>query len=156
MEKTDYQKVIDGDVEAVGIQKGWSNLKSLKDRPKEEQLEIRRKAQKAQTEKRRELKTMKEALSVILESKDMARVMATATNNQTLIDFAESGCTVNELLMMSATLQGLDGNVKALEFVRDTNGQRPKDQIDVQADVITASDRALIEKLRKNLSDNDE
>lgn len=149
--KTRYQQIRDGDVEPVGIEKGWLNMRPITDRPKEEELAIRRKAQLRQAEKKKELRTMKETLVNILNDKDMAIALAKANGNELLIRATENGATVNDLLMLSATIQGLEGNVKALDFVRDTSGQRPKDDIQINADIVTSADRKLIENLRNRL-----
>lgn len=154
--KTTYQQLKSGEVKPEGIQKGWLNMKPLTERSPEEQLAIRRKAQARQAEVKREKRTMKEALTAMLEDKELAKALAKANGNEFLIKATESGATVNDLLMLSATLQGLEGNTKALEFIRDTNGQKPKDEIGLQADIITASDRALLDKLHKRIGSDEE
>lgn len=133
-----------------------NGLISIGDRTPEEKKAICTAGALATQKVRQQKRTMKEALNTILNDKELAIKLANCNGNATLIEAAKSGCTVNELLMLAATLQGLEGNTRSLEFVRDTSGQRPKDQIDIQADVVTAADRALIEKLRKNLVQNDD
>ena len=43
------------------------------------------------------------------------------------------------------------GDVKAAQFLRDTAGEKPADSLDVNANVITEADKALIEKLKGRL-----
>ena len=44
-----------------------------------------------------------------------------------------------------------NGNAKAAEFVRDTSGQRPKDIIEVSAEIMTEADRSLIANMAEIL-----
>lgn len=51
-------------------------------------------------------------------------------------------------LMIAKGIQGaLDGSFKWFETIRDTAGYRPKNEIELQADIITESDKALLDKL---------
>ena len=40
-------------------------------------------------------------------------------------------CSMDEALMLAQYGKALSGNTKAAEFVRDTSGQKPKDEIEV-------------------------
>lgn len=44
-----------------------------------------------------------------------------------------------------------NGNTKAIEFLRDTSGQKPTTELEINADVVTAADRALLDKFKSNL-----
>lgn len=41
-------------------------------------------------------------------------------------------CTMDEALMLAQYGKALAGNTRAAEFVRDTGGQKPKDEVEVQ------------------------
>lgn len=155
-EKTTYQQLHSGELKPEGVQKGWLNVKPYNERTEEEKHNLAVMGGKARAKQRREQRTMKETLTTMLESKEIAKALAKANGNKFLIEATEQGATVNDLLMLSATLQGLEGNTKALEFIRDTNGQKPKDEIGLQADIITASDRALLDKLHKRIGSDEE
>lgn len=77
--------------------------------------------------------------------------------------------TINEILGNSKQLIGDDrtsgsvmiakmiqtamaGSFKAAEFVRDTAGYKPKNEVDISADIMTDEDRSLIDKLNKRLT----
>lgn len=45
-----------------------------------------------------------------------------------------------------------NGNVKALEFLRDTSGQKPTNEIEITADIMTDDDRKLLESVSNRLS----
>ena len=44
-----------------------------------------------------------------------------------------------------------NGNAKAFELIRDTSGNKPTADVTITADIVTASDRALIEKVADRL-----
>ena len=91
---------------------------------------------------------MKESLTLLLEtevSKDKAReISGDSTINGTM--------TIQDALMIRAIKTAQEGNVKALEFIRDTSGNRLKDEIQIDGNVImTDADRQLLENIRKRL-----
>lgn len=56
-------------------------------------------------------------------------------------------------VMIAKMIQvAMAGSFKAAEFVRDTAGYKPKNEVDIQADIITEADRSLLEKLNKRLT----
>jgi hypothetical protein len=44
--------------------------------------------------------------------------------------------------------RALAGDVKAAQFLRDTAGEKPADTVDLNANVMTEADKALIDKLK--------
>ena len=47
-----------------------------------------------------------------------------------------------------------DGNVKAMEYLRDTSGNKPTERKEVAVDIMTDNDRALIDKVSQRLTEN--
>lgn len=88
-----------------------NNLIPQSKRTKNEQREIARKGGKASGEARRKRKTLKEELLALLETKDY-----------------------NEKISLAMIKETLNGNVKAFIAVRDTIGEKPKDNIDINQD----------------------
>lgn len=88
-----------------------SNLISLADRTTEEQREIARKGGIASGEARRRKRTLKEELLLLLESEDVQQKISTA-------------------LIERAMICDAMGN-KAFEVIRDTIGEKPKEEIEV-------------------------
>lgn len=84
------------------------NLISLADRTTEEQREIARKGGIASGEARRRKRTLKEELILLLEQGD-----------------------TQEKISLSLIKQALEGNTKAFEIIRDTVGEKPKEEIEV-------------------------
>ena len=53
-------------------------------------------------------------------------------------------------VMIGAMIQGaLNGSFKCAEFVRDTAGYKPKNEVEISADIMTDADRSLIDKALK-------
>ncbi len=135
--------------------KGFENLNKsalrqepLTDEIRQKQHEIRVMGGKARQKQVKERKTMKESLTLLLEtevSKDKARMISgDSTINGTM--------TIQDALMIRAVNTAMEGNVKALEFIRDTSGNRLKDEISIDNKVImTDADRKLLENIKNRL-----
>lgn len=94
---------------------GIKNLIPQNQRTKEEQRRIATMGGIASGEARRAKKTMREVLEVLLETVDKG-----------------SDKTNIEVMMASAVRKAMNGDLKAMEFVRDTSGQKPDTQITVK------------------------
>lgn len=62
-----------------------------------------------------------------------------------------AGATKQDALMIAMYKAGMDGNIKAGQFIRDTIGEQPTTKQEITADIMTDHDRDLIEKLQKKL-----
>lgn len=89
------------------------NLKPVSKRTKSEARELSKKGGIASGQSRRMKKTFKELLKIALEMK------------------SPTGKTNAEEIVASMIRKAQDGDVKAFEAVRDTIGEKPKDEIDV-------------------------
>lgn len=87
------------------------NLISFKDRTKEEQREIARQGGIASGKSRRERKTLREELLLLLEQGNTQKKVSLA-----LIQ------------------QALEGNTKAFEVIRDSIGEKPTDKLEANVD----------------------
>lgn len=94
---------------------GIKNLIPQNQRTKEEQRRIATMGGIASGDARRAKKTMREVLEVLLETVDKG-----------------SDKTNIEVMMASAVRKAMNGDLKAMEFVRDTSGQKPDTQITVK------------------------
>ena len=109
------------------------NLKSIGERTTKEQREITSKGGKKSAEVRREKKMLKELLEEALEKE-------TQTGNR-YID-------ITTALIKEAE----KGNVKAYETIRDTLGQKPKEQIQHSGSLNNPFEGLSTEELRKILN----
>lgn len=115
--------------------------------------EIVSKGGKASQECMRKAKSFKDVCNQALTTKvDKEKAMSFVGDDVDLIPFDEDGYTdMQTVLSVRALRISADGNAKYLEFVRDTSGQKPKDELSVTADIMSESDRALIENIQKRL-----
>lgn len=58
-----------------------------------------------------------------------------------------------ESVVVSMYERALAGDVKAATFLRDTAGEKPAEALDLNANVMTEADQALIEKLKSRMLD---
>lgn len=102
------------------------NLKPLNTRAKRVQREIQSKGGKARAEKIRERKTLREELLSLLEQDKM-----------------------QEKISLALLEQAGKGNTKAYEIIRDTIGEKPKENINVSGEVNNPFAGMSTDELRK-------
>ena len=116
------------------------NLKPFdSNQSREEAKKNGRKGGKKSGEVRRQKKTMREMLDYLLEKE--------LTNKN-----GEKATTL-EAMMTAMIKQGLNGNVKAVEFIRDTTGQKPTEKVEATNATITVTDEKTIESVVNKLKD---
>lgn len=155
-EKTLYQKIRDGEIEPTGSQKGWLNIKPipLTERPEEEAREIRRKGAEAVNKLHGEKKTARESLERMLSILATDDIIAGSDMESALADRLKREnphMTVYDVINATAIGRAMRGNVKAAEYVRDTAGDKPTEKIDVTGQIMTESDRALLQQIGSRL-----
>ena len=65
----------------------------------------------------------------------------------------ETGMTMQEKIIAALGSKAMDGCVGAAEFLRDTVGEKPSDQVSL--DVMTDKDREVLKNLTERLGLND-
>lgn len=116
------------------------NLKPFdSNQSREEAKKNGRKGGKKSGEVRRQKKTMREMLDYLLEKE------LTSKNGEK--------ATTLEAMMTAMIKQGLNGNVKAVEFIRDTTGQKPTEKVEATNATITVTDEKTIESVMNKLKD---
>lgn len=116
------------------------NLKPFdSNQSREEARKNGRKGGKKSGEVRRQKKTMREMLDYLLEKE------LTSKNGEK--------ATTLEAMMTAMIKQGLNGNVKAVEFIRDTTGQKPTEKVEATNATITVTDKKTIESVMNKLKD---
>lgn len=109
-----------------------NNLIPLNERTKEEQREIAKKGGIASGKARRKKKLLKEIIDEIGESRlntDEAKDIAKA------LSINKRDVTYDVAIMFKAVNEALSGNIKAMEFIRDTRGQNNKNDNGVNIDI---------------------
>lgn len=109
-----------------------NNLIPLNERTKEEQREIARKGGIASGKARRKKKLLRQILDEIGESrlntneaKDIAKALS----------MNKRDITYDVAIMFKAVSEAMNGNIKAMEFIRDTRGQNNKNDNGVNIDI---------------------
>lgn len=59
----------------------------------------------------------------------------------------EEGTNNLEAATYAAVLKAIRGDIKALEYIRDTLGEKPVDKISAEVETITPEDRAMLERV---------
>lgn len=160
--KSDFQKVIDGDIEPEGSQKGWKNLikgqteHNLRNIDPEKAREIRRKGAEAINKLHGEKKTARESLEAILTLKVTDEILAGAELPDELAERLKRDnpdATLYDLIQLVAVGRAVGGNMKAYELIRDTHGDKPVDRVDISGEIMTEADRAMIARIGARLDD---
>lgn len=122
------------------------NLIDLSERTKAERLEIIRKSHEKQRENIEQKKNFNElakaVLDQVLSDKQIKNIVGDDPNF--MVDN-----TVGSAILNSMINTALNGSFKAAEFLRDTAGYKPKNEVELQADIMTEADRSLIDKALK-------
>ena len=156
-EKTEYEKIISGEAEPVGSQKGWKNLSrdyQLNKIDPEKRKEICQKGAAAVNKIRGEKKTAREALENILTLKVNDKIISAADLEPEIAErLKRSGSEVTfyDLINLVAVGRAVGGNMKAYELIRDTYGDAPVREISVSENITTDADRELLRDIAERL-----
>lgn len=125
------------------------NFIPLTERSPEEQYAIRSKAGKTRWDKEREKRTLNDIAKELLDT-----AMSDKSIDEVLGDSKEllgDNKTAGAVMMVKMIQTAMAGSFKAAEFVRDTAGYKPKNEVELNADIMTDADRSLIDKLSKRI-----
>lgn len=136
---------------------GYANCKPLgltEDATEEErqrQHDIHVLGGKARAEQRRKAKNLKEVANMLLDMQ-VSRGRAKDILGEIADSIPDDELT-NGTLLMARMLNEVyeNGTAKSAEFIRDTSGQKPKDEIALTADIMTEADRTLMANMAEIL-----
>lgn len=140
--------------------KGWSNITpgGFETMDKERLREISRKGAKRMLEVKAEKRTAKKCLEDILTLECSEEIIAGAELPPELAEQLKQyvgKLTMYDLLHLVAVGLALGGNMRAMEYIRDTFGDMPTKQISVEHEVMSDADRSLIQKISARLNNPD-
>ena len=101
----------------------------------EEQAKIASKGGKASAAKRREKKTMEQSLQILLNLAVSDSTLTDPEDGDTFNKVKGKNLTVQDKMLVEVIKKALKGDLKAIEFLRDTSGQKPIDKKNVKQDV---------------------
>lgn len=155
--KTDYDRIIAGEQEPEGQQKGWRNLSkdynfAVIDR--EKHREISRKGAAAVNKMFGEKKTAKQALETILTLKVTDEIIEKAALDPAIAERLKRtnpDATIYDLIQAVAAGRAVGGNMKAYELIRDTYGDMPVKQVEITENITTEQDREMLRAITERL-----
>ena len=110
------------------------NLIPNSKRTKQELSENGRKGGIKARETKRRNKTFRELATIFLKEKIQSEELK---SKMIALGIADEECTNKMALLFASWMQGVKGNIKAIEFIRDTIGEKEADKLEInQAPVI--------------------
>ena len=156
-EKSRASMIIDGEIEPEPHERYLLNLRKRKPfntRTAEERHEIAVKGGKAVQELHGEKKTAKQALENILSLKVTDDIIAKADIDPSIAERLKKDnpdATFYDLIQAVAIGRAIDGSINAMQYVRDTNGDKPTDKIEMTTDIMTEQDREMLQAIAQRL-----
>lgn len=107
------------------------NLKSLGERTTSEQRKIAAKGGIASGKARRDKKAMKETLEALLSMQMQSGKAADVEAVKSFADLKGKNISVQEAMVIAMIQKAMKGSVQAAEWVRDTAGQKPVENMNM-------------------------
>ena len=126
-------------------------IKPKRDQTAEQRKAAASKAGKAAAKKRREKKQMEEIAKIVLHVPfEGTDAQLDDLEGLSFEDYPDRKLTVSEISILKVAKKAMRGDIAAIQFLRDTAGEKPVEQIEVSADIGAACDEIgkLIEAKR--------
>ena len=138
--------------ELTGREKRLANLKPIQSLTDEEKHNLAVIGGKARAEQRRKQRTMREQAQEYLQAIVSGELAEKYLGHDEASKLTPEDMTIQGIMIAKMAQEAMqNGNAKAAEFVRDTSGQRPKDIVEVTANVMTEADRSLMANMAELL-----
>lgn len=143
--------------------KGWKNLQpqkySFANKPKEELRELAKKGAQRMHEVKQERRTAKQCLADILSLEATPDIIAGADLDPLIAEQLQKYAdkiTMYDLINLVAVGAAAGGNVRAMEFCRDSVGDMPVKSIDISGmEIMTEADREMLRHIEERLKNNE-
>lgn len=126
-------------------------IKPKRDQTAEQRKAAASKAGKAAAKKRREKKQMQEIAKIVLHMPfEGTDAQLDDLEGLSFEDYPDRKLTVSEISILKVAKKAMRGDIAAIQFLRDTAGEKPVEQIEVSTDIGAACDEIgkLIEAKR--------
>ena len=126
-------------------------IKPKRDQTAEQRKAAASKAGKAAAKKRREKKQMQEIAKIVLHMPfEGTDAQLDDLEGLSFEDYPDRKLTVSEISILKVAKKARRGDIAAIQFLRDSAGEKPVEQIEVSADIGAACDEIgkLIEAKR--------
>ena len=108
--------------------------------------EVRRKGGKALQSTLRQRRTFREAIDLMLREK---------ASKQNIAELRlEKDATNLDVIIAAALKQSAHGNVKAMDFLRDTVGEKPVEQLNADISGLSEEDKQMLENIKNRLQED--
>ena len=158
-EKSRASRIIDGEIEPEENERYLLNLRKRKpfdQWDKEELKEVSRKGAEALQLLHGEKKTAKQAIERVLTLKITDEIAAGVDADPEIIKRLRKdnpNATLYDLMQAVAVGRALDGSIAAMQYVRDTHGDKPIERVEVTENITTEQDRELMRTIAERLND---
>ena len=125
------------------------NLIPLTERSPEERHAITSKGGKNSVKKRRLAKDMRESMKLLLNMPVTKTKLREILGEDADIFPDDIEITYADMLNLKMMKEAAEGSAKHFEVSRDTAGFKPVDQVQTDVNIMTESDKALLDKLAK-------
>ena len=123
------------------------NLKPIQENiTPEQQREISSKGGKASAEAKRQRKEMREMIQDIFEIG--IKKGKVADDIKSLEDAKGKNLTVGQALVLAQVKKAMTGDTRALEFLRDTMGEKPTNKQEIKATIVDSPLQGILEQLK--------
>lgn len=122
-------------------------------RTREQHSEDSKRAGIASGEARRRKKTMQELAKHILSMSLTNGEVNSIEDIQNLAELKGKNLSVDEAIIIKQVEKALKGDIKSAEFIRDTSGQKPREEISVSGELNNPYSELTVEELRKLAGD---
>ena len=123
------------------------NVQNLKIPTSEEARENGRKGGISNGQTMKNRRTMQEAMRAMLELSVSKKEASKGLEGYE--EFISDNPTLMDILNLVQIREAREGNTKSYELVRDTAGFKPVDQVQTDINIMSDSDKALLEKVAK-------
>lgn len=103
---------------------------------------------------RREKKMMKDTLATLLSMPLEDEEAVDVDNIKSIAALKGRNITVQEAIMLAQIKKAMKGDTKAAEFVRDSSGNKPKDDLNINGNINNPFAGLSTEELKKLIGDD--
>lgn len=108
--------------------------------------EVRRKGAEALNARNAQRRTFREAIDVMLKQK-------ASKQNAEELHLTEDATNL-DVIIAAALKQSAHGNVKAMDFLRDTVGEKPVEQLNADISGLSEEDKQMLENIKNRLQED--
>lgn len=146
-----YRELPDNCINASGTKRTYhGGLLNVLGGDRSADKEIQSAGGKAVSAMRAQRRTLKQALDLIL-AKPVTQEQAEAIFEQTTGNLLPEDASIADLLGLAAVREAAKGNTRAFEVVRDSVGEKPRDELSVENNTLSPAELSLLHKVQARL-----